>query len=409
MSNNNYSPLHPPVPYTQFEYSFPPAFPADQLGLQLQPPASADAPSAIAPSNTDLFSASEHTHLLGFLDQFEWQFDPLLPHGLPTFSPGTVHAPNPGPSPAVVTPDSVQQQQRPVQPSHSFSSHTRSSSSSSIPQHPHHAQIGGPVYMSAVPATGPSYSQTLSASPTSAYSNPHNSLNHMNHQQPQQQPVTKIEDFTDDGNAKLPDYLLGGGGASSLSNAPRPSYASTSSDDGQPQPILIGGDAASMPMISGVSNNSSTGGGQNGGGNLSSSTRPQKPVLTTPEKRVRHILSEQRRRNTIRDGYTQLTTMLAPHPSASARPTPSKTRGGNSRSSTNGTGAGGRPKGARGRTRGKGKSGVLFRAVEYVLWLEEGVQDLQAEVAKLEAAVQAQGTIGAVNGSRSGEGRLWQP
>ncbi|KAF9512767.1 hypothetical protein BS47DRAFT_1297213 [Hydnum rufescens UP504] len=103
--------------------------------------------------------------------------------------------------------------------------------------------------------------------------------------------------------------------------------------------------------------------------------RPQKPVLSTPEKRVRHILSEQRRRNTIRDGYAALTSMLAAHPTASSRPAPPKP-------------VRARGKGTRGRTRGKGKSGVLFRAVEYVKWLEESVEDLMAEVERFEAAVQ---------------------
>lgn len=31
---------------------------------------------------------------------------------------------------------------------------------------------------------------------------------------------------------------------------------------------------------------------------------------------------------------------------------------------------------------------MLFRAVEYVKWLEEGVEDLDAEVARLEAVTQ---------------------
>ena len=53
----------------------------------------------------------------------------------------------------------------------------------------------------------------------------------------------------------------------------------------------------------------------------------------------------------------------------------------------------GRPKGSGargGRGRGsasfKGKSGILFRAVEYIHWLEEGRDALQQEVEKLEAA-----------------------
>ena len=82
-------------------------------------------------------------------------------------------------------------------------------------------------------------------------------------------------------------------------------------------------------------------------------------------------MSEQKRRNAIRDGYLQLTTLLAPAgaPPGSGMPTR------------------GRPKGSGSRGRGtKGKSGILFRAREYIHWLEEGKDALQQEVEKLEAA-----------------------
>ncbi|KAI0714959.1 hypothetical protein C8Q76DRAFT_692910 [Earliella scabrosa] len=96
-----------------------------------------------------------------------------------------------------------------------------------------------------------------------------------------------------------------------------------------------------------------------------------KPLLSTPQKRLNHIMSEQKRRNAIRDGYLQLTTLLAP---AGAPPgTGMPTRG--------------RPKGSGSRGRGtKGKSGILFRAREYIHWLEESRDALQEEVTKLEAA-----------------------
>ena len=97
-----------------------------------------------------------------------------------------------------------------------------------------------------------------------------------------------------------------------------------------------------------------------------------KPLLTDPQKRMNHIMSEQKRRNAIREGYAQLTSLIAP---AGAPPgTGMPTRG--------------RPKGsgARGKGRpGAGKSGVLLRAVEYVKWLEEGRDALLEEVERLEA------------------------
>ncbi|KAK0455900.1 hypothetical protein EV421DRAFT_10460 [Armillaria borealis] len=101
-----------------------------------------------------------------------------------------------------------------------------------------------------------------------------------------------------------------------------------------------------------------------------------KPLLSTPQKRLNHIMSEQKRRNAIRDGYAQLITLLAPEGSEPTIPMPSR----------------GRPKGsgARGGAKGKGKSGVLFRAVEYVQWLEEGRDALKEEVARVEAAAGVQ-------------------
>ncbi|KAH6917089.1 hypothetical protein BKA70DRAFT_1555662 [Coprinopsis sp. MPI-PUGE-AT-0042] len=105
----------------------------------------------------------------------------------------------------------------------------------------------------------------------------------------------------------------------------------------------------------------------------SSLTRASKALLSTPQKRLNHIMSEQKRRNAIRDGYAQLITLLAPAGSAPGIGMPTR----------------GRPKGSgsRGKGQSKGKSGVLFRAVEYCKWLEEGRDSLRDEVRRVEAAV----------------------
>jgi hypothetical protein len=99
------------------------------------------------------------------------------------------------------------------------------------------------------------------------------------------------------------------------------------------------------------------------------STR-QKPLLSPPQRRLNHIMSEQKRRNAIRDGYAQLIALLAPAGSPPGLGMPTR----------------GRPKGSGGRSKGrsKGKSGVLFRAVEYIQWLEEGRDLLKGEVLRLE-------------------------
>lgn len=84
-------------------------------------------------------------------------------------------------------------------------------------------------------------------------------------------------------------------------------------------------------------------------------------------------MSEQKRRNAIREGYAQLTTLLAPAgaPPGTGMPTRGRPKGSGSRGK-------GRP--------GQGKSGVLLRAVEYCRWLEEGRDALTEEVRRVEAA-----------------------
>jgi len=103
-----------------------------------------------------------------------------------------------------------------------------------------------------------------------------------------------------------------------------------------------------------------------------STTSRNKPLLSNPQKRLNHIMSEQKRRNAIREGYAQLTTLLAPKGAPPGTGMPTR----------------GRPKGSGGRGKGrtKGKSGVLFRAVEYCRWLEEGIEALRDEVRMVEAA-----------------------
>jgi len=125
--------------------------------------------------------------------------------------------------------------------------------------------------------------------------------------------------------------------------------------------------AATTPVISPVVTN------QNGSTTGKITTNRPKGQLSAPQKRLNHIMSEQKRRNAIRDGYVQLTALLAP---AGAPPgTGMPTRG--------------RPKGSGNRGKGKcqGKSGILFRAVDYCRFMEENIQALGDEVAKLEAAV----------------------
>lgn len=83
-------------------------------------------------------------------------------------------------------------------------------------------------------------------------------------------------------------------------------------------------------------------------------------------------MSEQRRRNAIREGYQTLIQLLAPEDGGPMIEMPTR----------------GRPKGssAKNKNRKRGKSGILFRAVELTNWLEDGNEALRNEVRKMEAA-----------------------
>jgi Helix-loop-helix DNA-binding domain len=237
--------LQPPVPFADFEFAFDPAL----HNLFPSPPP--------LPSSADLFTNSETTDLLGFLDNFNWEFD--------------------------------------------LNDNTSNLNDSAIsPHQPHY------------------HHQPTRASPP--YSNPHLDIMPQRH-------------CTRSG--------LSSGGKVTARDSSSPTVSTRT-----PSTTV---DQSEQPH------------------NLRS-----KPVLSSPQKRLNHIVSEQKRRNAIRDGYVQLTTLLAP---AGAPPgTGMPTRG--------------RPKGSgnRGKGRCQGKSGILFRAVEYCHWMEESVEALDREVLRLEAA-----------------------
>lgn len=324
-------PPPPPVPYQQFEYSFPPAFP-DQL-----------LPAGDNATTQDLFSASEQDNILGFLDKFEWQFDPLLPSGIPSFNTGQLPGGSTDLRPSLRSPPLSGSTESVLPTAHAASTPRAHSPTNS--SRPSQSQLSSPVYTSAPPPTYPGPSSgnfspndphPASSGHLSSYNEPSRSqtdqtsvVTSVLKQEIQERGVNLLHENPDGGQQGAREQLPAGSVAERLSSIPA----------------------------------------------HSANERPQKPVLSTPEKRVRHILSEQRRRNTIRDGYAALTNMLVPYPNAVARPAPPRPPRG-------------KGKGTRGRTRGKGKSGVLFRAVEYIKWLDECVEDLTAEVNKLEAAVQ---------------------
>lgn len=277
MDPNSQTPPLPPVPFQQFEYSFPPLPPFPGVAL---PP-----PFPLSPPSTSLFSDTEHTNLLGFLDSFDWDFDPSIPLNIPLFSSKADQGFTPPAMPSPSLGDFIHHS--PLLPLQAPPSTSQSSlpptPSSESPTHPTLSMNALALSTSAPPsATTPTFPNTPGLSQTS----------------PSQQPQ-------------------------SLTNS-----------------------------------------------------RTSKPLLSTPQKRLNHIMSEQKRRNTIRDGYATLEILLAPDGQPITQSTLTR----------------GRPRAGRGRGRGKGKSGVLFRAVEYCKWMEESMDGLGEEVARLEAAVAAGGS-----------------
>ena len=251
--------LHPPVPFSDFQFSFDPSL----SNLFPNPPP--------LPPSADLFSPAETTDLLGFLDNFgDLSWD--------------------------------------------------------------------------LPPQDPAYNEYVSTNSFTPYSNPHSNT--------------------------VPDL--------STSTRPKPNTRSATSRaqihtsaPTHDQNFDLAQRENSQPCSTPPDSSSPT--SPNGNGNGSTLGAPRsKPLLSTPQKRLNHIMSEQKRRNAIRDGYAQLIALLAPAGSPNRIGMPTR----------------GRPKGSglRGKGQSKGKSGVLFRAVEYCRWLEEGRDALRDEVLRVEAA-----------------------
>ncbi|KAG7099758.1 hypothetical protein E1B28_001571 [Marasmius oreades] len=257
--------LQPPVPYSDFEFTFNPQLPS----LFSNPPR--------IPPSSELFTENETTDIFNFLEGFDtgiWDSEPIDPF---------------------------------------FQNHCSSSSPLHLP-------------------------------PSTPYSNPH--LNTAPEPSVSNKPRRSTRSASSRATIHSPTSETSSRG---ISQAP-----STVSDSSTTSPP-----AASPDPAADLSTTSKRG------------TRT-KPLLSTPQKRLNHIQSEQKRRNAIREGYAQLISLLSPAGSAPGMALGMPTRG--------------RPKGSgsRGKGTNKGKSGVLFRAVEYCRWLEEGRDALRQEVLRLE-------------------------
>ncbi|KAF8607693.1 hypothetical protein BDV93DRAFT_519707 [Ceratobasidium sp. AG-I] len=140
----------------------------------------------------------------------------------------------------------------------------------------------------------------------------------------------------------------------------------------------------------------------------SSSSRTPKPLLTQPQKRLNHIMSEQKRRNAIKEGYETLAMLLSPG-DVSLKLLDLSSPHGKAQAAAMASEFGytGRPGRARGsgkngkaKKMGKGKSGMLFRAVEFCKFLQQDVDALRAEVDRLEKAFASQSIAPASSSSQ---------
>ncbi|KAJ1308547.1 hypothetical protein OPQ81_004247 [Rhizoctonia solani] len=120
--------------------------------------------------------------------------------------------------------------------------------------------------------------------------------------------------------------------------------------------------------------------------------RTPKPLLSQPQKRLNHIMSEQKRRNAIKEGYETLAMLLSPgdvsYKLAELASPEKKAQAAMMASEFGYTGRPGRARGSgkngKAKKIGKGKSGMLFRAVEFCKWLQQDVDALRAEIERLE-------------------------
>ncbi|CEL59449.1 hypothetical protein RSOLAG1IB_03382 [Rhizoctonia solani AG-1 IB] len=130
------------------------------------------------------------------------------------------------------------------------------------------------------------------------------------------------------------------------------------------------------------------------GASTPTNARTPKPLLSQPQKRLNHIMSEQKRRNAIKEGYETLAMLLSPgdvSPKLAELASPEKKAQAAVMASEFGyTGRPGRARGSgkngKAKKMGKGKSGMLFRAVEFCKWLQQDVNELRAEIERLERA-----------------------
>ncbi|EKM61407.1 uncharacterized protein PHACADRAFT_247972 [Phanerochaete carnosa HHB-10118-sp] len=267
-------PIQPPVSFEDFTYAFDPAV---STVFPSPPP---------LPSSADLFSPSETTDLLGFLDNFSWDLEAEVNNAINL--------------PSVRPPD--------------FRDHDMAVEGST-PLTPHTMTLQSALAM------------TMSEKGKQA------------------------------------------------AHAQRDRASSSSAQPARSQPARATRSTRRPSAVTNVSL-SSTKSASSAEAEAENASKP-KQLLSTPQKRLNHIMSEQKRRNAIRDGYVQLTTLLAPAgaPPGAGMPTRGRPKGSGTRAGR-GRGAGGF----------KGKSGILFRAVEYIHWLEEGREALFEEVLKVEAA-----------------------
>jgi len=274
-------PPAPPASFADFDFTFDTSFlpSADAFGLQAPPPLD---------GASEMFAPEETTTLLGFLDNFAFDFP--MPDATDSAS---MHDPMAG------------FRLQPPPPPSNFGEH----SSTANPMHLH--------------------------------PNPENDLTNTNGMMPAHQNSQTASSSSDTRKAQP-----------RMSKQTRPS-ASPDDDDAHDSHEAH---SLSQPVASSSS--------------ASIAARKKAPVPSS-QKRLNHIASEQKRRNMIRDGYANLTKLLAPAGTHIENALPRR----------------GRPRGsgARGRGLGKGKSGVLFRAVEYVAWLQENCDALEEEIARIES------------------------
>ncbi|PWN49244.1 hypothetical protein IE53DRAFT_155393 [Violaceomyces palustris] len=362
------------------------------------------------PGSQSLFDAQETSFLVNFLEGFEWEFDPSLPEGMPSFAAAAAERANQAAEALGLN----------MEPGGSMTIFSNGIAVEGLGKGKGRSGSGS----ASASGTGTGSSQSPNDSSSAATSPPVSGPKAKGRPPPEGQGRKKVKD------AGAASILSGDGGEgggvgedeeSDGTNVPggKRNGQSTPTNrltgPGKKIKVEHGDGAVEKTRMRQAS--SGGGGGAEERGSSGGPPGSKRELLTESEKRQNHILSEQRRRNYIREGFKELVVLLDEGRGLGARAlglssgagTGVEDEGLDDRTDVDSEDdclAFGRKKppkkakrmlgGGRGRGKGRGrggsagggagsKSAVLFQAVDLIEWLNGKNEALREECEELEA------------------------